>query len=149
MRTSTRRQLRVLYRVAMSHYNYREETIYDKFQETLLSETLSITFEQKEPWGNVSARLEGSHYFHDFSKNKIVLSGNLSFRLFKGFSLNVNGRYSSIRDQLGLPKEDASMEDVLLRIRELATDYSYSLSLGFSYSFGSIFSTVVNPSFGR
>lgn len=146
---STRRQLRVLYRVAISHYNYREKTIYDKFQETLLSETLSITFEQKEPWGNVSARLEGSHFFHDFSKNKIVLSGNLSLRLFKGFSLNVNGRYSSIKDQLSLPKEDASIEDVLLRIKELATDYSYSLSVGFSYSFGSIFSTVVNPSFGR
>ncbi len=146
---STRRQLRILYRVGLSYYKYREQTIYDKFQETLLSETLSITFEQKEPWGNVSARLEGSHYFHDFSKNKIVLSGNLSFRLFKGFSLNVNGRYSSIKDQLNLPKEDASIEDVLLRIKELATDYRYSLSLGFSYTFGSIYSTVVNPSFGR
>lgn len=146
---STRRQLRVLYRVAISYYNYREETIYDKFEEALLSETLSITFEQKEPWGNVSARLEGSHFFHDFSKNKLVLSGNLSLRLFKGFSLNINGRYSSIKDQLSLPKEDASIEDVLLRIKELATDYSYSLSVGFSYSFGSIFSTVVNPSFGR
>ncbi len=146
---STRRQLRVLYRVGLSYYNYREETIYDKFEEALLSETLSITFEQKEPWGNVSGRLEGSHYFHDFSKNKIVFSGNLSLRLFRGFSLNLNGRYSSIKDQIGLPKEGASMEDVLLRIRELATDYSYSLSVGFSYSFGSIFSTVVNPSFGR
>ena len=146
---STRRQLRVLYRVGLSYYNYREETIYDKFEEALLSETLSITFEQKEPWGNVSGRLEGSHYFHDFSKNKIVFSGNLSLRLFRGFSLNLNGRYSSIKDQIGLPKEGASMEDVLLRIRELETDYSYSLSVGFSYSFGSIFSTVVNPSFGR
>jgi hypothetical protein len=135
--------------VGLSYYSYREETIYDKFEEMLLSETLSITFEQKEPWGNVSARLEGSHYFHDFSKNKLVLSGNLSFRLFKGFFLNVNGRYSSVKDQLNLPKEDASFEDILLRIRELATDYRYSLSLGLSYSFGSIYSKVVNPRFGR
>lgn len=146
---STRRQLRILYRVGLSYYSYREITIYDKFKETLLSETLSITFEQKEPWGNVSARLEGSHYFHDFSKNKIVFSGNLSFRLFKGFFLNVNGRYSSIKDQINLAKEDASFEDILLRIKELETDYSYSLSVGLSYSFGSIYSTVVNPSFGR
>lgn len=146
---STRRQLRILYRVGLSYYSYREETIYDKFQEALLSETLSITFEQKEPWGNVSARMEGSHYFHDFSKNKLVFSGNLSFRLFRGFFLNVNGRYSSIKDQLNLPKEDTSFEDILLRIKELATDYSYSLSVGLSYSFGSIYSTVVNPSFGR
>ncbi len=146
---STRRQLRVLYRIGIGYYNYREETIYDKFNEMLFSEALSITFEQKEPWGNVSGRIEGSHFFHDFSKNKLVLSGNISLRLFKGFSLSLNGRYSSIRDQLSLPKEGASLDEILLRIKQLQTNYSYSLSLGFSYSFGSIFSNVVNPRFGR
>lgn len=146
---STRRQLRVLYRIGIGFYNYREETIYDKFEETLFSEALSVTFEQKEPWGNVSGRIEGSHFFHDFSKNRLVLSGNISFRLFKGFSFSVNGRYSSIRDQLSLPKEDASFEDILLRIKQLQTNYSYSLSLGLNYSFGSIYSNVVNPRFGR
>jgi len=146
---STRRQLRILYRLGIGYYSYRELTIYDKFEEMLWSETLSITFEQKEPWGNLSGRIEGSHFFHDFSKNKIVLSGNISFRLFKGFSFSLNGRYSSIRDQLGLPKEDASLEEVLLRIKQLQTNYSYSLSLGLNYSFGSIYSNVVNPRFGR
>ena len=119
------------------------------FIELAFSEALSVTFEQKEPWGNVSGRIEGSHFFHDFSKNKLVFSGNISFRLFRGFSLNLNGRYSSIRDQLSLPKEGASFDEVLLRIKQLQTNYSYSLSLGFSYSFGSIFSNVVNPRFGR
>jgi hypothetical protein len=146
---STRRQLRLLYRIGIVYSNYREETIYDKFEEMLFSEALSVTFEQKEPWGNVSGRIEGSHYFHDFSKNKLVLSGNISVRLFKGFSISLNGRYSSIKDQLGLPKEDASLEDILLRLKQLQTNYSYSLSLGFSYSFGSIYSNVVNPRFGR
>ena len=146
---STRRQLRVLYRIGIGYYSYREETIYDKFEEMLFSEALSVTFEQKEPWGNVSGRIEGSHFFHDFSKNKLVLSGNISFRLFKGFSFSLNGRYSSIRDQLSLPKEGASFDEILLRIKQLQTNYSYSLSLGFSYSFGSIFSNVVNPRFGR
>ncbi|MFC2161992.1 hypothetical protein ACFLRX_10120, partial [Acidobacteriota bacterium] len=146
---STRRQLRVLYRIGIGYYSYREETIYEKVEEMLFSEALSITFEQKEPWGNLSGRIEGSHFFHDFSKNKLVFSGNISFRLFKGFSLSLNGRYSSIRDQLSLPKEDASLEDILLRIKQLQTNYSYSLSLGLNYSFGSIYSNVVNPRFGR
>ncbi|MGD2295629.1 MAG: hypothetical protein PVF22_07310, partial [Candidatus Aminicenantes bacterium] len=124
---STRRQLRFMYRVGMSLNWYREETIFDKLKETLLSESLRISWEQKEPWGNISGWLEGSHYFHDFSKNRFVFSGNISFRLFKGFSLNVNGRYSRISDQLTLPKEGASLEEILLRIKELQTNYSYSL----------------------
>jgi hypothetical protein len=146
---STRRQLRFLYRIGISFNRYREETIYDKLSETLYSETLLLTWAQTEPWGNVSASLEGSHYFHDFSKNELVLSGNLSFRLFKGFSFNINGRYSRVKNQLSLPKEGASLEEILLRIKELETDYRYSLSMGVSYTFGSIFSNVVNPRFGR
>jgi len=146
---STRRQFRFLYRVGVSFNRYREETIYEKMSETLYSESLRITWAQTEPWGNVSASLEGSHYFHDFSKNSFVVSGNVSFRLFKRFSFNVNGRYSRVKDQLSLPKEGASLEEILLRIRELETDYRYSMSLGISYTFGSIFSNVVNPRFGR
>ena len=146
---STRRQLRLLYRIGISFNKYREETIYEKMSETLYSESLRITWAQTEPWGNVSASLEGSHYFHDLSKNELALSGNLSFRLFKGFSFNINGRYSRVKNQLSLPKEGASLEEILLRIKELETDYRYSLSMGVSYTFGSIFSNVVNPRFGR
>ena len=30
----------------------------------------------------------------------------------------------------------------------VGTDFNYSLSVGFSYSFGSVYSNVVNPRFG-
>lgn len=146
---STRRQFRILYRVGISVNRYREVTIYDKLSETLYSESLRLTWAQTEPWGNVSASLEGSHYFHDFSKNELVFSGNISFRLFKGLSFDISGRYSRVKNQLSLPKEGASLEEILLRIKELETDYRYSLSMGVSYTFGSIFSSVVNPRFGR
>jgi hypothetical protein len=146
---STRRQFRFMYRIGLSLNWYREETIFEKIKETLVSETLSVTWEQQEPWGHVSASLEGSHYFHDFSKNRFVFYGNISFRMFKGLFFNVNGRYSRIGDQLALPKGGASLDEILLRIRELQTDYSYSLSMGVSYTFGSIYSNVVNPRFGH
>ncbi len=54
-----------------------------------------------------------------------------------------------VRKAMAQPKEDASFEDILLRLKQLQTNYSYSLSLGLSYSFGSIYSNVVNPRFGR
>jgi len=47
------------------------------------------------------------------------------------------------------PKGGASFEEILLQRRELATSYSYFASVGLSYSFGSIFSNVVNPRFGN
>jgi hypothetical protein len=35
-----------------------------------------------------------------------------------------------------------------LRLRQLATSYTYFINLGLSYSFGSIFNNIVNPRFG-
>lgn len=146
---STRKQLRFLYKLGLSYRRYREETIYDKISENLLNESLSVTLELKEKWGTISTSLAGSHYFHDFSKYKMNLFANFSIRLFKGLSLNLFGSASKIHDQLSLPKGGASFEEILLRRRELATSYSYFASVGLSYSFGSIFSNVVNPRFGN
>ena len=146
---STRRQLRCLYRIGYSFSRYFEETIYEKTQENLLEQALSVTFELKEPWGIASTFIEGSHYFHDFAKNKLEMGGRLSLRLIKGLSLSVSGSYARIHDQLSLPKGGASLDEILLQRKELETDFGYHIALGFSYTFGSVFSNVVNPRFGH
>lgn len=146
---STRRQLRFLYKAGWNRANYGEVTVYDKMSENLWNESLTITLEIREPWGSASTSLEGSHYFHDFQKNRLQLWGFLSFRIFRGFSVDVRGGYERIHDQLSLPKGEASLDEILLRRKELATEYEYSLSVGFRYTFGSVFSNVVNPRFGR
>jgi len=146
---STRRQLRFLYRVGFSYRRYREETIYNKTSESLLSEELAVTFSLKEPWGNASATIEGSHYFHDFSKNRLEIYGHVSFRLFKGLSLRMSGGFATIHDQLSLPGAGASLDEILLQKTELETHFEYHVSIGFSYTFGSVYSNVVNPRFGR
>jgi hypothetical protein len=145
---STTHQLRLLYRLNYKSVRYREETIYEKTYENLWQQSLEIAFEVKKRWGTASASLEGSHYFHDFEKNRIRLTGELSLRLIKGLNFNIYGRYSRIRDQLSLPREDLTIEEVLLRQKQLATSYTYSLSVGLSYTFGSLKSKVVNPRFG-
>jgi len=145
---STRRQLRFLYRLDLKHVRYREETIYDKKRENLFGQSLEAALEVKEPWGTAEASVTGSHYFHDLKMNRLELRGELSLRLFKGLSLTLDASYERIRDQLGLAKGDLKLEEVLLQRRELATDYNYSLSVGLSYTFGSIYSNVVNPRFG-
>ena len=44
--------------------------------------------------------------------------------------------------------KDPDPDDVLQELRELLTDFRYEVRAGFSYSFGSIFNSVVNPRFG-
>jgi hypothetical protein len=145
---STRKQLRLLYKLNFNAVNYQEETIYLKTKENLWNEDLSITLELKEKWGTVSASLEGSHYFHDLKKYHVQLYGEVSLRLYKGLSVDIFGSGSRIHDQLSLPKMGASLEDVLLMRKQLATSYDYYFSIGLSYTFGSIYSNVVNPRFG-
>jgi hypothetical protein len=145
---STRRQLRITYSLDLGPAYYREETIFDKTREFLVRENLSLTLELKQKWGTISTSLEGSHYFHDFSKYRIEFNNDLSIRLFRGFSLNLYGGYARIHDLISIAKAGASWEDVLLMRKQLATSYNYYFSVGISYSFGSIFSNVVNPRFG-
>lgn len=66
-------------------------------------------------------------------------------RLFRGFSLEVDGNVARIKDQIYLRAGRLTPEEILLGLRERGTDYEYELELGFSYSFGSVFNNVVNP----
>jgi hypothetical protein len=75
----------------------------------------------------------------------ISLNGTTNVRLLKGFEFFVTGNYDRIRDQVYLPKGEASDEEVLVRRRQLATNYQYFVEFGISYSFGSIFNNIVNP----
>ena len=146
---STKRQFRILYRLGYTYARYIEETIYFKTSENLLQEALSCAYEVVRPWGNVTVRLEGSHYFHDFSKNRLELGTELDIRIWRGLSFEIDAEYARIHDQLSLPAGGASYEEILLRQKQLATGYDYQLSVGFNFSFGSTRSNVVNPRFGN
>lgn len=145
---SSRKQLLFMYRAGINVFNYREETIFDKTEEQLLSHALNIAMEINQPWGEIRASIEGSNYLHDFTKNRLEIFGDIEVNLFRGFSLNVRTEYTMIRDQLNLPKGGASRDDILLQRRELATDYEFEMRVGISYTFGSVSNNIVNPRFG-
>jgi hypothetical protein len=146
---STRRQLCFLYRLQFEITRYRQETIYFKLRENLWKESLSVTLNLKEKWGVVSASLSGSHYFQDMSEYRLSAFGTVQVNLVKGLNVFVLGGGSRIHDQLSLVAGVASLEEILLQRRQLATSYSYFASFGISYTFGSIYTNVVNPRFGR
>ena len=70
-------------------------------------------------------------------------------RLARGLSVQAEVNASRIRDQLSLPARGATAEEALLRLRRLQSGYEYRFSVGLTYTFGSIFSSVVNPRFGQ
>ena len=144
---STRRSLYAQYTIGVNHLVYIERTIFDKLEETVYDQLFETTLALRQPWGSARVSLEGASYLHDFSKHRLAVDGRIDVRLFRGFSLNINGNASRVRDQLYLPAGGASDEEILLRLRRLQTSYRYGLSMGFSYQFGSIFNNVVNPRF--
>ena len=145
---ATRRQLTFQYSVGVSAFDYHEETIYGKFSETRPTQSVVVGYDVVQPWGRGNASLESSGFLDDFKQYRVEFDGDIEIRLFRGLSLELSGNAALIRDQLALVKRDVSEDEILLRLRELRTDYRYDLSVGFSYTFGSIFNSVVNPRFG-
>jgi hypothetical protein len=145
---STRRQLTLQYAAGVTRFDYKEETIFDEATETLPNHSLITSLSVKQPWGTVSGSISGAQYLHDLERYRLTLFNRLDVRLFKGFSLDVFGNIALIRDQIYLPAGGATEEEILLRQRQLATDFDYFASVGISYRFGSIFNNVVNPRFG-
>ncbi len=146
---STRRQLRLLYTVGYGYVNYMDTTIYNLTKEGHFLHSLSASYEVVQKWGSIDVSLNYSNYLHDWTKNNLSLNGFLDLRIAKGLSVNFGGGASIIHDQLGLVKGGATAEEVLLQRKELATQFQYFTSFGFSYTFGSIYNNVVNPRFGN
>lgn len=142
---STRRQLTILYTVGVVANRYVEETVYDKTSEVLPAHVLEIDLDVQQPWGSVHGSIDASQYLHDLAKHSLRLEGRLSLRVFRGLDFNIGADVARIKDQLYLPKEDLTAEEILLRVRARETNFRYGLNVGLSFRFGSKFNNVVNP----
>lgn len=124
--------------------NYYEETIYDKLKETLWEHTIQMDLKIVNTWGELGSRIVASNYLHDFSKNRITLSTDLSVRIVRGLSVRFDVRAENIHDQLYLPKSEATLEDVLLNNVKLPSTFELSAGIGIRLQFGSIYNNIVN-----
>lgn len=144
-----RRKFAVLYTVGVRSFKYKETTIFGRTEETRPVHTLDATFAAKQPWGEANVTLYGSQYLDGFKYYNAGVSGGVNVRLGRGFSFNIDGSVSRVRDQLYLERGGASQQEVLTRLRALQTNFRYFTFFGVRYQFGSIFNSVVNPRFGN
>jgi len=146
---AAQKQLRFLYNLGYEHSNYDEITIYNKMNDKLYSHNLRILFTYIKPWGYFSASLYGSNYINNFSHFSLGTRALTNIRIVKGFGFNVSCGLNMYRDQLSLKKGLASLEDLLTQQRQIASEYSFNISIGLSFRFGSTLNNTVNPRFSN
>lgn len=141
---SDQKELTFTYRIGPEYRNYHEVTIFEKRKETLIQQSAAISLDLTRTWGSIFARIEASNYFHDFTKNSVEFNSFIDIRLAEGLSLRLNLDAERIQDQLSLPAGDLTDQEILLRRQQRATNYALGGSIGLSYTFGSIYNSVVN-----
>jgi hypothetical protein len=141
----TKRRLIAQYSIGFNRYDYTEVTIFDREEETRVDQRLSLTYATRTTWGNANIGASASNYLSDFKQNRLSINGGMNIRIFKGLSFNYSASYARVRDQITLPRDGASDEEILLRLKRLRTNYQYYGFFGLNYTFGSVFNNVVNP----
>lgn len=132
----------------LATYNkYNEITIFNTTEDFLVQNRLWANLEFTQLWGEIEGSIEAHNYLHDWSKNRLNFDLEFDIQIARGLSINLFGRYSVINDQLSIPLGDITEEEQLLNLREQATSYSFRGFIGFEYTFGSIYSSEVNPRF--
>ncbi len=145
---ATRRSLTASYDLGPTYRHYIERTIFGELKETRFEQSLEIELSQRQAWGDASVSIQGSHFLHDASLRTVSLEGDISFRVTRGLSINIDGDVRWVNDQIFLSAEGQTDEEILLRLSQRRTDFDYGISIGFSFQFGSIFNNVVNNRFG-
>lgn len=143
-----RRQFTAQYTIGPRFNRYYEQTLFEKLRETRMHHSIDFRYDQREPWGSLQGGVEVGQYLPDTDLYRLEVDGDITLRIIRGLSLNLEANASRIRDQITLPRRGATEEEILLRLRRLRSGYEYSFDVSFTYTFGSIFNNVVNPRFG-
>ena len=138
------REVTLAYKLGYNIYNYIEETIYEFEDQKIFNHSLTLNLRFREKWGSIYSYLVASQFLDLPEQNRLTLNNSINLRIVRGLSLRISAYFRFIRDQISLPKGEASVEDLLLRQRQISTNYQNRISMGLSYTFGSIFNNIVN-----
>ena len=138
------REITLAYKVGYNFYEYFEKTIYGFLDQKMFNQSLTLNLRYREKWGSIYSYLVASQFLDQPDQNRLTLNNYINLRIVRGLSLRISGNFQLIRDQINLPQGEASIEDLLLRQRQISTNFQNRISLGLSYTFGSIFNNIVN-----
>ena len=139
--------LTIKYGIDVVKNQYFDTTLYLKTKETLFGQGIGVALGFNQKWGTVSFSASSHSYINKPKYYNIGLATRLNLRITGGLSCNLTIYGSYLRDQVYLPKGQATEQEVLTRQRQLATNYTYSTTFGITYRFGSKVNNFVNTRF--
>ena len=137
----------ISYSLVTRFNRYYDTTVYNKLKETLYGHLLEGTLSLNKKWGTLNAGVSYSNFFHNWKLNN--LSGNMQVdvRITGSLSFFVYSFSALVHDQVYIPKSGATEQEVLTRLRQLETSYTFQTGFGINYRFGSKLNNFVNPRF--
>lgn len=144
---SASKQITFSYRVGGVNYEYDETTIYNKDEEFLWEHTAEISGSVRQKWGSINSSIMYESYLSDSALHAFNFHLGTNFRITSGLSFNISGNYAITKNQINLAGGDLSIEELLLRQKQVNSGYNFHTRVGLNYQFGSMFSSVVNPRF--
>jgi hypothetical protein len=126
---------------------YYDTTLYDKTKESLFGQSLEAKFSVNQKWGRIYISSSYRNFFHDWKFFNLAFRTTFDIRITGGLSFYIFSGAELVRDQLYLPKQNATSQEVLTRRRQLASGYQFYMNFGFNYRFGSLLNNFVNPRF--
>lgn len=142
---ATSQQIAISYGVGPRYSRWKEPTIFGRSSEWRAQQELVVGSDLRKSWGSINVSGRYASFIPDLKKWNLSVNGNTSLNLVKGLQFNVGGGASLIRDQIFLAAQGQTPEQILTQQRALASNYSVFVFTGLSYSFGSIYNSVVNP----
>ena len=144
---SSKKSLTLGVKTGVLYNKYFEQTVYNKTKETLYRSQAFLNGKIVKKWGNIHAGLQYKTYMHDLDLNSMGFSFGTNLRIAKGLNYHTYAYYGINHDQINIAAGNLSLEETLLAQKELQSGYQYYAMMGLSYSFGSIYNTIVNPRF--
>ncbi len=142
---ATSQQVAISYGVGPRYFRWKQPTIFGRSAEWRTQQELVLGSDVRKSWGSVNVSARYASFVPDVRKWNLSLNGSADMNLVKGLSFNIGGGASLIRDQIFLAAAGQTPEQILTQQRALASNYNLFVFTGLSYSFGSIYNSVVNP----
>jgi hypothetical protein len=134
-----------LFDLGRRYMRWRKPTISNHRNEWCMQQELVLGTDVRQSWGSINTSARYASFIPDLKQWNLSLNGQANLNLVKGLSLNLGGGASLIRDQIFLAAQDQTPEQILTQRRALASNFRVFVFTGLSYSFGSIYNSVVNP----
>ena len=146
---SSEHRLSLLYGVSANHNDYTDTTVYLITSENFASHLFEFTYNNEQTWGSFNFSIRGNQILDkdDLRKYNVRISSRADWNITKGLSLNYSASINFDRAQIHLPLSSVTYEEIILRQKELESNYFYYMYFGISYTFGSMKNNVVNPRF--